>query len=131
MDQVLAKKIGPHACYANKNECLDLPPLITTTIDVELSSEQRRIYDSLKKAFVAEVDGGVVVADFVITKSIRMQQVLAGFIPVERDGEPDDSISIIKDTPRVLALEDLLESLRGQKVIIWTTFRPSYKIIGT
>lgn len=116
-----------HYCVqANKHECLDLPPLIKQVIPVELGVDQRRAYEMMKKEFVAEIGGNLITAEFAMTKTLRMQQILSGFIP-NRDN-PDDTVWCDK-VPRLQALSDLLESINGKKTIVWTVFRPTYRAI--
>lgn len=125
-----AKKIGQlvsqASVHAKKSECLDLPPLLKIKIPVELSPSQRAAYESMAKEFVAEIDGVQTVAEFAMTKTLRMQQILAGFVQPSSDEDP----AWVDDLPRMQALRDLLESIGGKKTIIWTTFRPTYKEIA-
>lgn len=124
--QSIGEKISYHSVQAKKSECLDLPPLLKIPVYVGLSSEQSRVYESMKKDYVAELGGGVVAAEFAMTKTIRLQQILAGFIMPEGA----DKATWCKDNPRLDALDELLEKINGEKVIIWTVFKPTYDEIA-
>lgn len=117
-----------------KKDCLDLPPLIRQRVDVELSPEQLRLYKEMKRDFIAFIDSKkdqpqTVVATLAVTKALRMQQIVTGFVPVEQDGK----IHEIEDVPRLAALKELLEDLcvdAKNKVIVWCTFQHNYKQVG-
>ncbi len=125
-DDKLKNLIAPIVCLAKKDECLDLPPMVRTEIEVEMSKEQARAYESMKKDFIAFLDnGGVSVAQLAITKAIRMQQIVSGFIKTE-EGE----IHHFKENPRAKALYDLLEDITPkEKVIVWGMFHEDYDTI--
>jgi SNF2 family DNA or RNA helicase len=117
---------------AIKSECLDLPPLVRQSIYVDLSPEQRRLYDDLKENFVAYVsenpDDGAVVTDLAITKALRLQQIVSGYVKLE-----DGREIFFEDTPRRSALKELLEDIvcvNKKKVIVWSVFKHNYKIIA-
>lgn len=123
----LGEVIGRASVQANKADCIDLPPLLKIPVSVELSPEQRRTYDSMAKEFVAELQGSVVAAEFAMVKTLRLQQILAGFIVPDGD---DAQAVWCKDNPRLSALKDILESINGEKVIIWSVFKPTYRAIA-
>lgn len=106
-----------------KKDCLDLPPLIKTIVPVPMSREQAKAYKSMKDDLIAAFDSGdVAIAEFALTKSIRLQQIVSGFVNLD-SGEP----KIFKENPRKDALHDLLEDLTpGSKVIVWATFHQNY-----
>lgn len=116
--------------YASKAECLDLPPLVKKVIYVELSPEQKRLYNSMKKDLIAtltnEAGTHVSVAELAITKALRMQQIISGHLRVEADGEA--KTLTIHDNPRKTALKELLADLTlSSKVIVWCVFRDNYQ----
>lgn len=134
MMQSLAEKIETITHHVKKAECLDLPPLVRKRLTVELSSEQRRLYNEMKQDLLACVEGkGVAVAQLALTKMLRMQQIISGHVNVERFGENGETIKEIykvKDNPRARALEETLETLTLQhKVIVWAIFKTDYDII--
>lgn len=116
-----------------KSEVLDLPPLVRQRVNVELGDEQKRMYNEMKKEYIAWVqshDGTseprAVVAQMAITKILRLQQLVSGYAKTE-----DGSEISIKDNPRLQALRDLLEELTpGNKVIVWACFHENYRQIA-
>lgn len=116
-----------------KSECLDLPPLVREEIAVDLSQEQAKLYRDMRDEYIAYIDSPemkekprAVVAQLAITKALRLQQIISGFAKPE-----DGVIYVIKENPRLKALEELLEELTpSHKVIVWATFHENYKAIS-
>jgi superfamily II DNA helicase RecQ len=65
-------------------------------------------------------------SEFEMVKTLRMQQILAGFV------QPDESDAPvwIDDVPRLEAMLTNIEAIGKQKQIIWTVFRPTYERIS-
>lgn len=123
----ISAKINSVTMHVKKSECLDLPPMVRKTIPIELSKEQRQHYDMMKKAFITFVGDKACTAQLAITKGLRLQQIVSGFIQLE-----DGDVVPMKENPRIDALGDLLEDLvisGGHKVIIWACWRENYKQI--
>jgi SNF2 family DNA or RNA helicase len=126
--------VSKKAVRAIKSECLDLPPLVRKEIYVDLSPEQKKAYESMKKDFVAYLDDleksghpRAVIAQLAVTKALRLQQITTGYAKCD-DGE----IYTFNDIPRLEALEDLLEDLAPwHKIIVWSIFHENYKAIKT
>lgn len=122
----LQEMIYRNGIRVTKDECMDLPPLIQKTIVVPLSTSQRRYYNAMMRDFVAFVEEGnakgIVTAELAVTKALRLQQIVTGYVQGE-DGE----IIEIKDNPRLDAVENLLNDLHGKhKVILWCSFKHNY-----
>lgn len=123
-EKEMAEVFGKYTMQAKRDECLDLPPLNRIMHHVELSPGQRKAYIEMEKHFVTEVAGEFVTAEFAMTKTLRMQQILSGFL--EAGDKPVEF-----DNPRLDALEDIIASYpKGEKIIIWTIFRPTYPILA-
>ena len=130
----LQDKIYSIATRVTKKDCIkDLPPLIKTVKHIPLSKEQQRMYDQMKKEFITfvkdqqeEGKSKAVVAQLAITKALRLQQIVTGFVKTD-----EDEIVAIKDNPRLKVVEDLLEQLiHDHKVILWCSFKHNYKQLG-
>lgn len=114
----LQDRTKPWSYRVTKDECLDLPPKVYMRRDVELTSEQARIYNEMKEFAIAELaGGGTISSSSVITRMIRLQQVTCGHV-MDDTGEVRDV-----DSNRISILMDVLEEASG-KVIIWSRFRP-------
>lgn len=129
----LQQKMAKSSVRVLKKDCLDLPPLIKQQIVVEMGPDQRRAYKEMERDFVTYIEaqekGGkpkAVVAELAITKAMRLQQIVTGFVN-------DDKGDIIefKKNPRLEAVKELLTQLTPEhKVILWCSFKYNYKQLG-
>jgi len=114
-----------------KAECLDLPPLVTQNIFVELTKEQQRLYDDMKTDFVAYLGKDACVANIALTRGLRLMQIASGFIKLEgeKSGDPSKEVQIT-DNPRAKALQELLSEITPHsKVLVWAVFKENYATI--
>jgi SNF2 family DNA or RNA helicase len=126
VEKTFHEKIYRKAIRVMKKDCLDLPPLVKKRIHVEMSPEQAKAYREMEANFIAYLEDKACVASLAITKALRLQQMVSGFI-VDDEGETSE----FKKQPRLEALKDILGELVGQhKVIVWSHFRPSYAPIA-
>jgi hypothetical protein len=122
---ILKAKISEISIHAAKSECLDLPPLVRVSLPVEMSVEQKRAYNDMKKEFLAFCGDGVSVAQLAITKALRMQQILSGFLKLD-----DGTIHRFDVNPRAKALMETLEDIAFQhKVIVWSIFHEDHEVV--
>lgn len=136
----LKAKVDAYSYRVLKKDCLDLPPKVYEKRVIELTPEQRTIYDRLDQEMAAETvmeDGRIAssVVMLVITKIMRMQQVIGGFLTVDANEELDlpqsKPMPIVGGNPKLDALMDIIEEAgEKQKVIIWARFRPELHLIA-
>ena len=106
-----------------KKDCLDLPDKVYTTREVELTTEQNRIYKELKDYAIAQLDHAeFVTTNSVITQILRLQQVLCGFTRTDTG----ENISIPSN--RLKELMATLEEIEG-KCIIWANYQYDIRAI--
>lgn len=122
----LNKLIQPFTSRVRKEECLDLPPLVETVIKVEMSPEQKKIYEEMKKDFITFIEGKEVVALMALTKLLRLQQIASGFCRTFQGTDIE-----IKDNTKAEALSELLEDLaQSNKVIVWCAWTANYSTVA-
>lgn len=118
----------PHSSRKTKDDCLKLPDKVYRRHSFILPDKYRRAYKQMAKEALIELrSGGRVTAKIALSKIIRLQQLICGFVvPDGSDlldldvvGEAFDSVN-----PRLNALLDVLEEVQG-KCIIWVNFRYS------
>lgn len=113
----LAERIRPYTSRVLKKDCLDLPPKIYRSRDVELTDEQRRIYEDLREVAVAELsDGRYISSPAVISQILRCHQVICGWV-----GTEDGAVVPVKSNRLSVLLEVLDET--QDKVIIWCSYQ--------
>ena len=122
----LTQKLEPYSVRITKDDCLDLPPKLYQKAYVELSKEQRTLYETLKTELIAEFEGKEVSAALMLTRMLRLQQITGGFFPTDEDGDP----IVIPSSQRFAVLASLLEDIpHNRKVIIWARFTAEIKHI--
>jgi len=128
MDE-LTEKIKAVSYRVTKEECLDLPAKVFERRLVTMSPEQKKLYNDIKQKSMYELEHGeeVAVAN-VLTKMLRLQQVLGGFIPYEQYAP---AVPIPGPNNRLNALADQVEeALPDGKIIIWARFRAELQAIS-
>jgi len=118
----LANKLDKFSYRVLKEDCLDLPPKVFVTRNVELSDEQKEMYKTMKHAAIAEHNGKIMSSMSALTTLLRLHQITCGTFKAD-----DDTITHLKNN-RIQALMDCLEEVEG-KVIIWATYREDIKKI--
>ena len=113
----LTNSIKGHSFRVLKKDCLDLPEKIYQRAYVELSKEQRQIYNSIKNEYVAQLGDDEISVPETITRILRLQQVVCGWFPSENEVKP-----INKTNLRLKALLDIISEI-DSKIIIWARFR--------
>jgi len=118
----LQNKVEDHAARLTKAQCLDLPEKIYVTREAELSAEQKRVYRQIKDEALAELGDQTVAPKNVISKLLRLQQVVCGHVGTD-EGEVVELAS-----NRMSVMMDALNETSG-KVVIWAHFRHTIKAI--
>lgn len=117
----LARKIHAISYRVRKEDCLDLPEKVFEDRPVTLEPEALRLYRRLQKEAVAELEsGGEVTAQHVLTKLLRLQQMVGGFV------RQDDGCLVRVSDAKLAAARDLMETLcldEGKKLVILCRFR--------
>lgn len=119
----LAKKVQAFSYRALKQHCLDLPKQTYVRRYVELTPEQARAYEEMKEYAFTELSESVVSASVVITKMLRLHQIVCGFVT-----DDDGNIQPLKEN-RTEALLDTIEEIDG-KVIVWATYKHNIRTIA-
>lgn len=111
---------------ARKSECMTLPPLVRVRVEAELGKEQKKAYEEMLQEFITFIEETPCTAELAITKTLRLQQILSGFIR-----GVDGRDFRFKDNPRLSVLSDLLGDIaHSGKTIVWTNFRENYPMLS-
>lgn len=114
----VTKKIKGISVQHHKRDCVDLPPLVEEIREIEMTPEQKIIYDQMKDEMIVWLsEQKAITAPFVVTKIMKLRQIASGFI--YDDGA---SIPVAKTNPKDSALFEILEQLGDQKCIIFAHF---------
>ena len=112
----LSDKVKGFSYRVLKEDCLDLPPKNFTKRHISLSTEQRKIYDQMKKEAMAILNGKVTTTMTVLTQLMRLHQITCGHFTSD-----DGGVQLIPSN-RINELMDILEETDG-KAIIWANYQ--------
>lgn len=127
----LQDKISAKAIRVLKSECLDLPPLVRQDVYCEMNADQSRMYKEMAREYITWLtskhnEPRAVVAQLAVTKALRLQQLVTGFVKDEIG-----TVHRLDNVPRLKVLKDLLVDLTPQhKVIVWANFKENYLMIA-
>lgn len=128
----LQEKIEKYSFRVLKKDCLDLPPKLYQREFYDLTPEQRQMEQEIKDEGITFMKnckeaGKPIVYNEVITRLMKRQQVLGGFLIDSDSGEVMEIMPPDKN-PRLLKLREVLDRING-KVIIWARFDQDIKYI--
>ena len=112
----LSEKVKAFSYRVLKEDCLDLPSKNWTKRHITLTADQRKIYDQMKKAAMAVLNGKVTTTMTVLTQLMRLHQITCGHFTAD-----DGSTQLIPNN-RITELMNVLEETEG-KVIIWANYQ--------
>jgi SNF2 family DNA or RNA helicase len=118
----LSEKLKPFSYRVLKQDCLDLPDKIYMKRIIELTPEQKQVYEQMRKEALATLNGKTVTTMIALTQLMRLQQITCGHF-VADDGTTQE----IKSN-RLNELMDVLEEVEG-KAIIWAHWQADIKRI--
>ena len=101
-----------------KEDCLDFPPKTFMKRYVTLTSDQKKIYEQMKKAAMAVLNGKVTTTMTVLTQLMRLHQITCGHFTA------DDGTSHAVESNRLNELMNVLDETEG-KAIIWANYQLS------
>jgi SNF2 family DNA or RNA helicase len=106
-----------------KEECLDLPPMVYTKRQVELTSQQKKYYKELKTKLVLEITGEQVTAVNAAVTLNKLLQISAGAIYTDEG----DILEFDIDNRYKVLREVIDES--SQKVLVFVPFKHAIDIL--
>ena len=112
----LSDKLTNFSFRVLKDDCLDLPAKTYTKRVIQLTPEQEKLYQQMKKSALAVMNSKLSTTATAMTQLMRLQQITCGHFKAD-----DGSIQEIKNN-RIVELMDTLEEIQG-KVVIWAHWR--------
>jgi SNF2 family DNA or RNA helicase len=110
--EIVKHVLQPSVCFV-REECLDLPDTVVQQRQVELSKDQKRLYDTMMKQFVSDAAEGTITAVNEASKILKLIQIACGV--AYGDGGKRIEIDC---APRIKLVNELIEQA-GEKVIIF------------
>ena len=99
-----------------KEDCLDLPDKIYMKRQINLTPEQKKLYEQMRKEALATLNGKRVTTVNALTQLMRLHQITCGHFSAD-----DGTTQPIKNN-RIDELMDVLEEIEG-KAIIWAHYQ--------
>ena len=120
----LKEIIAPVSTRLTKEDSgVELPPKLYSRLLFDLPTEQRRVYDQLRKEYMVELESGVLVtAPLALVRVLRLQQIACGYLPNPDD--PENPKLFYNDDGKNARLQLLLDRLEDtpHQAIIWARF---------
>jgi len=112
----LNSKLRTFSYRVRKDECLDLPEKIKQLRTIQLTIEQRNVYNNLKERAIAIMQDESVSFTVKLVELLRLHQITNGFLKTD-----EGNIKEFKDNPKMDELLNILEQIEG-KAIIWANY---------
>jgi SNF2 family DNA or RNA helicase len=112
----LEQRLKLFSFRCTKQDCLDLPPKLHLIREIQMTDEQKKIYNKLKKEARAIIEDEEVSYTNKLTEIIKLHQVTCGFTKTD-SGE----VISFKTNPKLEELKSILEETSG-KSIIWANY---------
>ena len=112
----LSDKLKGFSYRVLKEDCLDLPDKIFIKREIQLSPDQRKLYEQMKKEAIAILKGKQSTTVNTLTQLMRLQQITCGHFTA------DDGATQPIANNRITELMDVLEETEG-KAIIWAHYQ--------
>lgn len=108
-----------------KEQCLDLPPVMTMARDVPLTPQQAKYYNLLKDRMLVQAAGETITAVNAAAGVSKLLQISCGAAYTD-----DKEVIEFDAAPRLSVLEEILDET-SRKVIIFALFRSTIDTIQT
>jgi len=112
----LSDKLKPFSYRVLKQDCLDLPDKIYLKRQIDLTPEQKKLYQQMRKEALATLNGKTVTTTTALTQLMRLHQITCGHFT------SDDGMTQPIKNNRIDELMDVLEETEG-KAIIWAHYQ--------
>ena len=108
----LSEILKPFSYRVLKDDCLDLPKKTFMKRIIQLTPDQFKLYEQMRKTALATLNGKMTTTVTVLTQLMRLQQITCGYFKAD-DGTTQDI-----PNNRINELIDILYEIEG-KVVIW------------
>ena len=119
----LEHKVKSFSYRVRKKDCLDLPEKMYVQRYIDLTEEQRKIYNDLKRKALAIVHDETISYTNKLTELLKLHQITCGFYKTD-----EGNIIPFKTNPKLNELMNILEETED-KCIIWANYIFNIKMI--
>ena len=118
----LSEKLKPFSNRVLKDDCLDLPKKTFMKRIVQLTPDQFKVYEQMKKEALAILNGKMLTTSNALTQLMRLQQITCGHFKSD-----DGTVQDVKSN-RIDELINVLNEIEG-KVVIWAHWQSDVRQI--
>ena len=124
----LSEKMATLSTRVKRSDCFDLPPKMYSKLDVDLTTEARRLYNLMAQKQVLALEAeGIVTPAMAVSRIMSLRQITSEFL-MQHDDVTGLDTKLELGNERVKLLLKQVTDLEGQ-VIIWTAFQHSQQRI--
>tara|TARA_R110000803_G_scaffold115507_1_gene184023 strand:- start:54 stop:857 length:804 start_codon:yes stop_codon:yes gene_type:complete len=118
----LSERLEEFSYRVLKEDCLDLPDYTFMKRIIQLSPEQKKIYQQMKQLALAQLDGKLMTTATALVQLMRLHQITCGHFTAD-----DGTIKDIKNE-RLTTLMEILTEVEN-KAVIWAHYKHDIKAI--
>jgi SNF2 family DNA or RNA helicase len=126
-DQLL-KEIEPfYVRHLKKNVLKDLPPKYYTRIKVDLTAQQRRVYNTMRDdmiAWIGSQEDDILPAPVVIAQLIRLQQFAVAYAELS-----EGRVKLSEPSSKLDAVMEIIDET-DQQVVVFSQFKQAISLLG-
>jgi SNF2 family DNA or RNA helicase len=121
-----------------RDDVIDIPPCTRRSIFIDMTEDQRSLYDQVKSSTVVEVNDCAINAPIKIVEILRCRQITSGFVGTETTVSVPNpyELELINSSKKVLELDnpklDMLEVLLEEdapRTIVWVNWTYEREVI--
>mgnify|MGYP000253520296 CR=1 FL=1 len=119
--------IEPYTYRVLKSQCLDLPDKIYRKEVVNLTPQQKKLYDEMAINLFTVHEGQAMSASIVLTKYLRLQQIIGGFWTPD---DTEEAKAIEGTNPKIERFLTMVNEIDpSSQVIVWSRFTKEIELI--
>lgn len=118
---ILTNKISSFSIAAKQSDVFKEAKINMEELHYEMTREQRKYYESIRDGIITELEEGRITVNNALTESIKLLQVLSGFVLVPKEDSGEITIKEFY-TPKDDLLLDILDTYENEQAIVWVLF---------
>lgn len=108
----------------SREDCIDLPPTMYQTHEVELTPEQKKAFDDMMRTFKAEYEGGQIVA---VNEAVKLGKLTQACLGCMYDGSGNRVV--LPSRPRIDLVRSIIEEAEA-KVLVFVPLTGALEILA-
>jgi SNF2 family DNA or RNA helicase len=120
-EQTLGDMLKGYVIRHSREECLDLPPTMSVTHEVEVTKDVTRLLKELKDEAAAQVEAGIITAANEAVAINKMLQVVSGAVKASNDEGRNNVLQKVDVSSKLAALDELIAASH-QPIIVYAEF---------